>query len=146
MLKPDGSLAAKVCIETINDPRDVSKKLVRLAYIALRDDCGFNELIPIDDPQTPTEVYNYNLLTPSEKDKFCAKFPDFWRDGIGGRYLHGINYARETTRRNFQWLLEMRDVFQAREDISAVKKVNDRLAMFDVEEVAQVESLMSCRG
>lgn len=125
-----------MCREIMDETTDYQKRIVRLAYIALREDCGFDELVPVDDPKMPTEVYNYTLMTPNDKERFYAKMPEFFRNGIGARYYHGIIVARETTRRNFQWLLDMRDIFQAREDAAAIKKVNDRLLKFDVEEIA----------
>jgi hypothetical protein len=111
------------------------KIIERVAYIALREDCGFNELAPVKQPEVPREIFDYNLMTASDKRKFLETCPDFFKTGVGSRHINGIFMSQETTRRNFRWLMEMRDIFSRRGDAAAVTKVNNRIAQFDVSAV-----------
>jgi hypothetical protein len=130
MLPDTKSEIANKCREILKRPGSEIEK--ESAYIAVQEKFGFNELRPMSRPSIPRSVYEYQQLRKSDQIKFVAVTPGFFREGGEGYFYHnGILRAKAITRRNKQWLKDMKVVFDKDGDNALSQKVQARLYEFD---------------
>lgn len=103
-----------------------------LAYLAVNEKYGFNELRPARLPSMPKTLITYRSFSEQEKDKFRLLNPGYFRDGgEGGEYYRKLRDANVVTERNLEWLKRMKAIFEAEKDQPLVEKVQNRIYEFD---------------
>jgi hypothetical protein len=132
MLPPsDGSLVSKLCMDILRKDMDSEQVERHCAFIAVRDDCGFNELIPVKAPYMPDSLRAYNRLSKNDQNKFRAADTSYFsNDGEGGRFYAATSNAQFMTERNLKWLKRMKAIFDKDGAVNASRKVQHRIDQF----------------
>jgi hypothetical protein len=127
---PDVAELCREVEKTGGSNREIEAKL---AFIAVKDVNGFDELRKVICPQKPQAVIAYERLSEMDKIRFLQANPNFFRsDGEGGKFYEAKTYAIHITKRNIEWLKRMKEIFEKANVVPFVQKVQERINEFDV--------------
>lgn len=130
MLPETNNETALICMNLFKAGVSPSELDKELAYVAIQEDHGFNNLVPQRIPQAPFSLDVFKKMTDEEKKQFLFRNPDYFKGGDGGIYLDIKDKAETQTLSNKLWLIKIRKIFQDIGDEASFKKVDDRLVMF----------------
>lgn len=104
--------------------------LENMAYMAIQDKYGFNELRPHPLPTAPYQLTELESLAFEEKQKVRNKVYETPKIQIYLRQKREIELKNIS---NYRWLCEIRDILKKKNDPLALDKVQQRI--YDFEEL-----------
>ncbi len=140
MLPDSNSQVAILCKEVLARGGSFEEMEHDLAYIAVQDKYGFNEIAPIRNPYMPPSLRAYQSMNMTEKNAFLQQVRDFFMiNGEAGKYYGEVSFAKNKTRANLVWLKRMKSIFTKDGDVSMAQKVQNRIYEFDSENISPAE-------
>lgn len=128
---PNNNRTSEICMSLMKNLGHNSQELDKeLAYVAIQEEHGFNELVLQRLPLPPYSYESFLKMSDEDKKQFLFKNADYFREGEGGVYSNARSKVINENYSNIQWLTKIMNIFEICGDIENMTKVENRLEMF----------------